>query len=885
MRQEHPDERHCRFTVIAVLLASCALVLCAMQGIFGYPFRKTIALDPAKFVPFEGFAYSTPFLAQYSPWGAQSASARLYEDSRVSFLYSQRVISVSKIGEGIFSFPQKGRLLFSASDNSDPRTNGRNYRIEVPHRLSKGVLPICFIALLMIVTIHLLTSADREKALLAWRERAGFVLAAVVRLAGRWPAIALSIPSIYLLFFYPPLWKDVDALGQLIVPASVLNILHNPPLYCFPARIPFLITSWVANIWMNRSLCGVFEQQQPSLSGIYLLVIVQHIALIAALTYTIVSLTSNRSLRFVFALSLASFSSLYTHAHCCGTEALSIPATFVLLAAGTSIVRGFSLSAWIVYGMAMILAIGSRHLNLIFAAWLPVALICLGLATKFGWCPPNAGGFHWGQAIGATVLVGAIAIGLNHWMAKSMIAAFHDEFRSTLGWTLSDRVQSFLDRLPSAERLKLAQDLSAKVSDPQVRLAIEAQATVGPFYQGTGQVIVEELVRSGVPPTKIAVERDRIILAATTSYLMTAHPVLIRAIWEDFVLGFIHADNARIAHEPFLENRYAAFDKVKHPDAWMQIGALPSLGMVEATMIFDASYRDAYVNLGHEIALGVLMIGAILAGGTACVINRKVPRLVLVGWSALATGIFLFFTCMLGVFYEDRYTIPLLITIIFALLASLASLWQPAAESIADSVKRSIKDQKRRRAFWVWLESRCISRLPDRELLVGRILPELSKPGITMLWVGCQPYTRPYLEIIERPGAKCWTLDIDPWARWWGHSRRHIVGDLQRVGTLYLPHQFDVALVNGVFGYGLNTQDGQSEAIVGLARVLKPGGLLMLGWNTHRASDPLRCPRSNGSLYGRGAQALISELLSRKALTSTISSSFRNRAPTPARED
>jgi hypothetical protein len=185
MRQEHPDQRHCRFTVIAVLLASCALVLCAVQGIFGYPFRKTIALDPAKFVPVEGFAYSAPLLAQYSPWGAQSASARLYEDTRVSFLYSHQATSVSEIGKGIFSFPKKGRLFFSASDNSDPRINGRSYRIEIPHRLSKGVLPLCFIAWLMTVTIHLLTSPDREKALLAWRERAGFVLAAVVRLVGR----------------------------------------------------------------------------------------------------------------------------------------------------------------------------------------------------------------------------------------------------------------------------------------------------------------------------------------------------------------------------------------------------------------------------------------------------------------------------------------------------------------------------------------------------------------------------------------------------------------------------------------------------------------------------------------------------------------------------
>ena len=278
MRRKHPDQRLFRFTVFAVVVAACTLVLCALQGIFGYPFRKTIALVTTKFVRVEGSAYSAPLLAQYTPWGAQAASARLYEDTTVSSLYSQRATSVSRFGKGIFSFPEKGQLLFSASDNSDPRTNGRNYRIEVPRRLSKGVLPICFIAWLMTVTIHLLTSPDREKALLTWRERAGFVLAAVLRLVGTWPAIALSIPSIYLLFFYPPLWKDVDALGQLTAPASVLNILHSPPLYCFPARIPFLITSWIANIWMNRSLYGVFEQQQPSLEGIFLLVIVQHIA-------------------------------------------------------------------------------------------------------------------------------------------------------------------------------------------------------------------------------------------------------------------------------------------------------------------------------------------------------------------------------------------------------------------------------------------------------------------------------------------------------------------------------------------------------------------------------------------------------------------------------
>jgi len=106
-----PHEWHCRFTVFAVLLASCAVVLCAAQGIFGIPFRKTVALAAARFVPVEGFAYATPMSAQYTPTGAQSTSARLYEDARVSSLYSQRATSVIRIGRGIFCFAEKGRLL------------------------------------------------------------------------------------------------------------------------------------------------------------------------------------------------------------------------------------------------------------------------------------------------------------------------------------------------------------------------------------------------------------------------------------------------------------------------------------------------------------------------------------------------------------------------------------------------------------------------------------------------------------------------------------------------------------------------------------------------------------------------------------------------------
>ena len=72
---------------------------------------------------------------------------------------------------------------------------------------------------------------------------------------------------------YPPLWKDVDALGQLLAPASSINILHYPPLYCFLGRIPFFITSWLAGIGTDAQLLNIFEEQRPSYQGIYLLVV------------------------------------------------------------------------------------------------------------------------------------------------------------------------------------------------------------------------------------------------------------------------------------------------------------------------------------------------------------------------------------------------------------------------------------------------------------------------------------------------------------------------------------------------------------------------------------------------------------------------------------
>jgi SAM-dependent methyltransferase len=167
---------------------------------------------------------------------------------------------------------------------------------------------------------------------------------------------------------------------------------------------------------------------------------------------------------------------------------------------------------------------------------------------------------------------------------------------------------------------------------------------------------------------------------------------------------------------------------------------------------------------------------------------------------------------------------------------------QPSALMLLHRVARSFLSEAMRRELRELRESRYVARCPDRTVLLDRILAALAKPGITLLWVGCRRYTRRYPAIIERQGAVCWTLEIDPAMRRWGHPERHTVGDLQRVGALYPPRHFDVALVNGVFGWGLDTLAGQNQAVEGLAHTLKPGGTLMLGWNLDRSPDPTRLP-------------------------------------------
>ncbi len=121
-------------------------------------------------------------------------------------------------------------------------------------------------------------------------------------------------------------------------------------------------------------------------------------------------------------------------------------------------------------------------------------------------------------------------------------------------------------------------------------------------------------------------------------------------------------------------------------------------------------------------------------------------------------------------------------------------------------------------------------RTEDRRILVQVILPEYARQADTarVLFVGCASYTQRYGEIFG--GREYWTIDPVARRRRYG-SERHIVDQLQNLGSHVQPGYFDLVVCNGVLGWGLNALDDANTALAACHTHLRAGGDLLLGWN------------------------------------------------------
>jgi hypothetical protein len=126
----------------------------------------------------------------------------------------------------------------------------------------------------------------------------------------------------------------------------------------------------------------------------------------------------------------------------------------------------------------------------------------------------------------------------------------------------------------------------------------------------------------------------------------------------------------------------------------------------------------------------------------------------------------------------------------------------------------------------------------DRTLLEKVILPYFTRTASVqkVLFVGCSAYTRRYKELFD--DKEYWTIDPKRAKRNYG-SDRHIIDSITNIGKHVAKNYFDVILMNGVIGFGLNRVGDIEQAIDACYEALASGGILLLGWNDTAGRTPI----------------------------------------------
>jgi SAM-dependent methyltransferase len=149
---------------------------------------------------------------------------------------------------------------------------------------------------------------------------------------------------------------------------------------------------------------------------------------------------------------------------------------------------------------------------------------------------------------------------------------------------------------------------------------------------------------------------------------------------------------------------------------------------------------------------------------------------------------------------------------------------------VFSSIARRLRWYTTRAKVVLGIPIRTHARYEDRELLERVILPYFSEQDWfrRVLFVGCAPYTAHYRFMFRR--REYTTLDIDPVNRLFG-ARNHLTDTVANLDHYFPPASFDLILMNGVFGWGLNDRDEAERSVEVCYQCLSPGGVLMIGWD------------------------------------------------------
>ena len=497
--------------------------------------------------------------------------------------------------------------------------------------------------------------------------------------------VVLVVPSLYILFTLPPLWRDTDGFNEIASTFAPKGIIHWLPGYCFVARLLMILAGIIGSLVSGHGL-PYLSIGTPELSdiGIHSLLVIQHLFLIYSLFFVVRTITNLFLLRLLFAVFFALTPWLYLFAQCVGTEAFSNPLVCLIAGYGWICLRTPDLQRHrlIPFFSLLLAAALTRHINLVLICLVPLAFVVPAIIwTVF---PketfsrvPAADDFHgWRKllvygSLGVGVAIASIGV------QQAMCWMFRVPYRSTFGVTFEWRLD-YLNMLPADERNAILNKVSARVNDPVVTEAIrdliqamdrKEDREYGFLYDRMDEILSQS-GRTNLQQHTF--EIDSKLNRVAQAFLMPPDPALLSTIKSE-MLRIPSLTEADLAAQPLVLT-----DSLQREIAAPRYARLRPLRSFQFSQghyqeLFD---RNAYFQLFKNVPLGGFVLLS-LAGGVLVLASS--PRSfgnvtgVCYAWSIVGTGFLMALGNCFSTSFGARYYLPLysLVQISLMLLCSL----------------------------------------------------------------------------------------------------------------------------------------------------------------------------------------------------------------------
>ena len=487
--------------------------------------------------------------------------------------------------------------------------------------------------------------------------------------------LCLIAPSAWMIATIPPLWRDVDAYIQLTQDPRVTIFWGHAPAYGYLAKVPlFLGEQWER--WRGIAVAHA-ETGLSTLTdtGVWLLIIAQHLALAGAAFYFIVAISRSFWVRFALSLVWASCALFYTFAHCVGSESLSIILMTLVSAKGLRLVSPATETRgkdWCSFAVALSLCLLSRKVNVLLIFLLPTAFLLSWILTTFSirfaaieqW--PRLRALRMSAlrhaitalAVGISCLL--VANSLPHLLARKTRLHPH----SRMGYTFLFRLQ-FLKDLPPATRLALLNKIATRTQSTEARRLV---TLLGQMHEETASVTAESFTHRAIPvlfPDDASIPWEKLDVALNqmalpfllpptpelwhaarndfSSALKTPVPAIVDNLFETTVYFFEHrSDMSGCAGLITFRNSSAeaiARIPLEHPYFYLWRGVTANRGLILslialALLVAIAQRRKENFVTIPLFAISLTALG-LLISATNCLLTEFLPRFVAPLWLLL----------------------------------------------------------------------------------------------------------------------------------------------------------------------------------------------------------------------------------------------------------